>query len=199
MTSFREKLATRMPQLGLLMMYPSPGALERIGQDWDWIWIDAQHGQLGYQDTVAMVRACNLIDRPAFVRVPWLEPGHIGLVLDMGADGVIVPCVDTPEMARAAVRVAKFPPVGGRSYGGRRAIDRQGRNYSNTANQDVLLVVQIESPEAIDNVDAIAATDGVDALFLGTDDIILHRGVSPQPGYAGQRFVCCFQRVQKTR
>lgn len=82
-------------------------------------------------------------------------------------------------MARAAVRAAKFPPIGGRSYGGRRAIDRQGRNYSSTANQDVLLVVQIESPEAIDNVDAIAATEGVDALFLGPDDILLRRGVSP--------------------
>lgn len=179
MPSFREKLLSGKPQLGLNVMYPSPGVIERIGAEWDWIWVDAQHGQLGYNDTINIVRVCDLVDRPSLVRVPWLEAGHIGLVLDMGPAGVIVPCIDTPEMARAAVRAAKFPPLGGRSYGARRAIDRKGRNYSDTANQDTLLIVQIESPEAVDNADAIAAIEGVDGLFLGPDDVLLRRGVSP--------------------
>lgn len=176
MSSFRESLKLPEPRFGLCIMYSDPGVVERIGADWDWVWIDGQHGQMGYRETLALVRACNFVQRPAFVRVPWLEAGHIGLALDMGAQGVIVPCVDTPEQALAAVRAAKFPPLGGRSYGGRRPVDLAGRLYSNTANEEVLLVVQLESPEAIENAEKIAAIPGVDALFLGPDDLLLRRG-----------------------
>ena len=178
MHSFRTALAAGIPQLGLSIMYPSPGVIERIGADWDWIWIDGQHGQIGYNDVLALVRACDLIRRPAIVRVPGHEFGPIGMTLDTGAAGVIVPCVDTPDQARAVVNAAKFPPLGKRSYGGRRPIDLAGRNYADTANDDVMLIVQVESPEAIANADAIAATPGVDALFLGPDDIMLRRGYS---------------------
>jgi 4-hydroxy-2-oxoheptanedioate aldolase len=178
MTSFRAMLEQGGPRFGMAVSYPAPGAIERIGPDWDWIWIDGQHGQLGYSETLALVRACDLIGRPALVRVPGHEAGPIGLTLDMGAAGVMVPCVDTAEQARKVVEAAKFPPLGKRSYGGRRTIDRRGRAYSDTANHDTLLVVQIETPEALDNVDAIAATAGVDALLLGPDDLLLRRGVS---------------------
>lgn len=178
MSSFRDALKQSGVQLGLCVMYPSAGVLERIGADWDWVWIDGQHGELGYQDQLALVRACSLVQRPAFVRVPWLEAGHIGLALDMGAQGIIVPCVDTPAEALKAVHAAKFPPLGKRSYGGRRPIDLQGRLYSNTANEDVMLVIQLETPEALENADAIAAIPGVDALFLGPDDILLRRGIA---------------------
>lgn len=174
--SFHARLRSGVPQLGINMMYPSPGAIERIGPDWDWIWIDGQHGEIGYSEMLAMVRACNHINRPAFVRAPHHEFGSIGLALDAAPTAVIVPVVDTPGQAKAVVKAAKFPPVGGRSYGGGRPVDLAGRLYSDTANEDVLLVVQIESPEAIDNAEAIAAIDGVDALFLGPDDIMLRRG-----------------------
>ena len=177
MTSLRSRLAGGTPQFGLSVMYPSPGVVERIGPDWDWIWLDGQHGQLGNYDVMlSMVRACNLVGRPAMVRVPHHEFGSIGLALDMGAAGVIVPVVDSVEDAKKAAFAAKFSPLGGRSYGGRRPIDLWGRAYSDTANSDTVLVVQIESPEAIENAAAIAGTPGVDALFLGPDDIMLRRG-----------------------
>lgn len=176
MPAFRAALESETPQLGLVMTYPVPGALERIGADWDWVWIDTQHGQFGYQDMLAMVRACNLVQRPAIVRVPGHDFGPIGLALDTGADGIIVPLVDTPEQARQAVAAAKFPPLGNRSYGGRRPVDLWGRTYSDTANTDTVLVVQIESPEAVANAEAIAATPGVDALLLGPNDVMLRRG-----------------------
>lgn len=175
MPSFRERLRGT-PQLGLCVCYPAPGIIERIGSDWDWLWLDGQHGEMGYREMLDLVRACELIDRPAFVRVPGHEAGPIGLSLDMGATGVIVPCVDTAAQAEAAVRAAKFPPLGNRSYGGRRPIDRGGRAYSHTANDDTLLVVQIESPQAVENADQIAAVPGVDALFLGPDDLFMRRG-----------------------
>jgi 2-keto-3-deoxy-L-rhamnonate aldolase RhmA len=176
MPSFRSLLNSGEPQLGLSVSYPAPGMLERIGSEWDWIWIDGQHGQFGYNELLGMVRACDLIQRPAFVRVPGHEAGPIGAALDMGATGIIVPCVDTPQQAHTLVQAARFTPLGQRSYGGRRPIDMRGRAYSNTANEDTLLVLQIETPQAIDNVEAIAAVPGVDALFLGPDDILLRRG-----------------------
>ncbi len=178
MPSFREALQSGTPQLGLCIMYPSPGVIERIGPEWDWMWIDGQHGELAYQDVMALVRACDLVQRPAFVRVPSHEFGGIGHALDTGAAGVIVPLVDTVEQAKAVIQAAKFPPLGGRSFGGRRAIDRHGRTYSNSANEEVLLILQIESPEAIKNAEKIAALPGVDALFLGPDDVMLRRGFS---------------------
>ena len=178
MISLRKMLDQGRPLLGLSVMYPSPGAVERIGPDWDWIWIDGQHGEMGYEQTLALVRACDLIQRPAVVRVPGHEFGAIGKALDMGAAAVIAPCVDTVEQAHAVVDAAKFPPLGKRSYGGRRPIDFQGRAYSDTANRDTLLIAQIESPQAIENADAIAAIEGVDALFLGPDDLMLRRGYS---------------------
>lgn len=176
--SFAAALAAGTPQIGLCMQYPAPGIVERIGGDWDWVWIDGQHGELAFADVLALVRACDLVGRAALVRVAGHEPGPIGQALDMLPAGVIVPCVDTPEQAQAIVNAAKFPPLGERSYGARRAIDRKGRGFADTANEDSLLVLQIESPRAIENVEAIAALPGVDALFLGPDDIMLRRGYS---------------------
>lgn len=180
MSSLRLNLKGRVPLLGLNVMYPSAGALERIGPDWDWIWLDGQHGQLGYADLLQLVRVCDLIDRPALVRVPGHETGPISLALDMDVAGVIVPCVDTPEQALSLARAAKFPPIGNRSYGGRRPIDRRGRAYAECDNDDTLLVVQIETASGINNADAIAAIPGVDALFLGPDDLALRQGLRMQ-------------------
>jgi len=176
MESFRAVLQHGVPQIGLCIMYPSPGVIERIGPDWDWIWLDGQHGEIGYSEMLQLVRACDLVRRPAFVRVPGHEAGPIGLALDMGATGVIVPCVDTPEQAQAVADAAKFPPLGKRSYGGRRPVDFRGRAYSDSANDDTLLVVQIETPQAVESAEGIAAVPGVDALFLGPDDLMLRRG-----------------------
>jgi 4-hydroxy-2-oxoheptanedioate aldolase len=164
------------PQLGLCIMYPSPGVVERIAADWDWVWLDGQHGQLGYAELIALVRACDVVHRPAFVRVPGHERGPIAQALDMGAAGVIVPQIHTVAQAEAVVEAAKFPPLGDRSYGGRRCIDFHGRAYADDANDRQKLIVQIESLEGIENAEAIAALPGVDGLFLGPDDIMMRLG-----------------------
>lgn len=170
---FREALSER-PLLGLFNMYPAAGIVERIGPDWDWIWIDAQHGQLGYEDVLAAVRAADLVDRYSLVRVPGHEAGTIGKVLDTGADAVMVPLVESSEEARAAVRASKFPPLGNRSYGGRRLCDLVGRNYYQ---DQPLLICQLESPEGVANADAITAVDGVDGVVFGPDDMTLRQGL----------------------
>ena len=170
--------------MGLCIMYPASGIIERIGPDWDWVWIDGQHGELGYSDILAAVRACNLIQRPAVVRVPGQDPGAIGLALDTTADGVMVPMIDDAAQARQVVNAAKFPPLGNRSYGARRPIDLHGRAYSNADHEQPLLVCQIETPTALENVESIAAVDGIDVLFFGPDDISMRQGLpmdAPRP------------------
>lgn len=160
-------------------MYPSPGAIERIGPDWDWVWIDGQHGQIGsYEDILAMVRACNLMGKKAFVRVAGHERGPIAVALDTAADGVIVPQVESVEEAKRLVLAAKFPPLGNRSYGARRCIDLGGRLFNEEANQKTELICQIESPQALERAEEIAALPGVDGLFLGPDDFMLRSGLS---------------------
>ena len=184
--SFRTLLAEG-PQLGLGHMYPAAGIVERIGRDWDWIWIDGQHGQLGYSDIVAAVRASDVIGRPSVVRVPGLEYGAIGRALDTATDGVMIPMVEDADQAREAARAAKFPPLGERSYGGRRPVDLYGRGYANADREQPLLICQIESDAGLRNVAAIAAVEGVDALFFGPDDMALRAGLpmdQPRPeGY----------------
>lgn len=158
-------------------MFAEPGIIERIGKEWDWIWIDGQHGTyMGMEKVLAVVRACNIAGVKGIVRVPALDRGWISMALDTNADGVIVPQVDTVEQAREAVLAAKFPPLGNRSYGGRRPIDLLGRGYCHSANRDRRLLCQIESPEGLATAEAIAAVDGVDGLFLGPDDLILREG-----------------------
>ncbi len=165
--------SAKHPLLGMCIMYPSAGALERIGPDWDWIWIDAQHGDMDFRDVMNLIRASHLIGRPSLVRVPAHDAGWIGKVLDGGAAGVIVPMIESVAEAKAMVGAAKFPPLGNRSYGGRRIVDFLGRSYYKTANRDTVLILQVESNESVAIVDELAAIEGVDGLFLGPDDLLI--------------------------
>jgi 4-hydroxy-2-oxoheptanedioate aldolase len=164
------------PLLGLGISYPSVGALERIGSDWDWIWIDAQHGDIDINEVAALVRTAELIGRPALVRIPAVDPGWVGKALDFGAAGVIVPMIESVEEAGAMIRAAKFPPLGNRSFGGRRVIDRMGRGFYRTANKDTLLILQVESSGAVALAESLAQMDGVDGLFPGPDDHAIRDG-----------------------
>lgn len=185
MTSgFRDRLEAGEVLLGCCIMYPNPGVIERIGPDWDWFWIDAQHGELGYSDVLALVRACDLAGKASIVRVPSHESSWISKALDAGATGVMVPQVNDAEEARAVVKAAKFPPLGARSYGARRVIDLRGRGYSDTANRETVLIAQVETPDAVQRADEIAAVPGIDALLVGPDDVSLCLGLSmtePKP------------------
>jgi len=174
--TFRESLK-KSPQCGLGITYAEPGIIERIGADWDWIWIDGQHSILDDRDIVDAVRTGNLIQRPVVVRVPGHDPGAIGKALDTAAEGVMVPMINNADQAYRAVKASKFPPLGSRSFGGRRPAEQNGRGYANPGIPQPLLVCQIETAEGIKNVDAIAGVEGVDALFMGLDDIRLEAGL----------------------
>jgi len=180
---FRNALQEK-PQLGFGSMYSSPGIIERIGQDWDWCWIDVQHGEWGMHDAIQAIRACNLIGIYALVRLPGHSRDAIGKILDAGCHAIMIPMIESREQAEAVVDAARFAPQGHRSYGGRRPIDLRGRAYSHFDQFQPLVVCQIENPEGFGQVDSIAATDGVDALFFGPDDMAVAQGMAmdkPRP------------------
>lgn len=174
MPTFHEMLKDG-PQLGLGIFYPASGIIERIGPDWDWVWIDGQHGELDYSDILAAVRACNLIKSPAVVRVPGHEGGPIGMALDTAADAVMVPMVEDAAQAELIVKAAKFAPLGRRSYGSRRCIDLFSRTYAHDDKPQPLLICQIETKKGLKNANSIAAVEGVDALFVGADDMAMEQ------------------------
>jgi len=194
MKSLRPILEKRVA-VGMCSMYPAAGIIERIGGEWDWVWIDTQHGQHDYRSVLDCVRACDIVGVSAIVRVPGHDYGDIGRALDTHAAGVMVPMVNSAEEARQAVMAAKFAPLGGRSYGGRRPIALGGRAYSHTANEDTLLIAQIETGEAVENVDEIAAVPGVDALFYGPDDRATELGMPMDAARKPDTFIDDYRRV----
>jgi 4-hydroxy-2-oxoheptanedioate aldolase len=159
---------------------PSPFSEEMMGRcGFDWVCIDTQHGVIGYDQMMPMLQALSITATPAFVRVPWNQPDHIMKALDAGAQGVIVPMVDSEDDARAAVRAAKYPPVGTRSWGPIRAALDVPDYSPETANRRTIVAVMIETPGGVRNLDAILAVPGVDAVYVGPSDLALGHGMTP--------------------
>jgi 4-hydroxy-2-oxoheptanedioate aldolase len=159
---------------------PSPFSAELMGRcGFDWVCIDTQHGVIGYDQMVPMLEALSITATPAFVRVPWNQPDHIMKALDAGAQGVIVPMVSTEEDAKAAVAAAKYPPVGMRSWGPIRAALDVPDYSPETANRRTIVAVMIETPGGVENLDAILAVPGVDAVYVGPSDLALGHGMTP--------------------
>jgi 4-hydroxy-2-oxoheptanedioate aldolase len=136
--------------------------------------LDLQHGMIGFSDAVDMIAAISNAGRPAIVRVLWNEPGLIGQSLDAGAAAVIVPMVNSKAQAEAVVKAAKYPPLGGRSWGGYTAFQTYGlspADYLKQANTITQVFAMIETQAALDAVEEIAAVPGLDGLFVGPSDL----------------------------
>lgn len=142
--------------------------------------LDAEHSAFGVADLQGLIRAADVTGTPALVRVPELGQ-DIGRVLDWGAAGVVVPRIETVDQAREAVSRVRYPSVGGRGAGPGRAT-RYGANmgqYLATANDDVLLVLQIETAAGVADAEEIAAVEGIDVIFVGPGDLAVSLGTSP--------------------
>lgn len=140
---------------------------------YDSICIDLQHGAVDYQAALSMLQAMRASGVVPLVRVPWLEPGIIMKALDAGAYGIICPMVSTAEQAAEFVSYARYAPLGSRSVGPTRANFSAGANYVAEANGEILAFAMIETAEAMRNLDAIAATPGLDGLYVGPADLTL--------------------------
>ncbi len=137
----------------------------------DWLCLDMQHGLLDYNDVRAMLPAISTTQTIPFVRVPWNEPYEIMKVLDAGAYGVIVPMVNNRAEAEQAVGACRYPPQGGRSFGPIRAGLYAGAGYADEANSEIACVVMIETAEALENLDEIMSTPGLDGVYIGPSDL----------------------------
>jgi 4-hydroxy-2-oxoheptanedioate aldolase len=147
-------------------------------QGYDSVSIDVQHGALDYSMLLPMFQAMRASRIVPMARVPWLEPGIIMKVLDAGAYGVICPMVNTPEQAAEFVSYLRYPPAGQRSFGPTRANFSAGANYAAEANDEILAFAMVETAEAMRNLDTIAATPGLDGIYVGPADLSfsLHQG-----------------------
>jgi 4-hydroxy-2-oxoheptanedioate aldolase len=139
-----------------------------------------QHGVVDYQAMVSMLAAIATSNAVPVVRVPWLDPAAIMKALDAGAYGVIVPMVNTPEDAQRLVDWTTYAPKGGRSYGPIRAMLYGGADYPAHADATIVRFAMIETKQALDNLDAILATPGLDAVYVGPSDLSLSLGCAPK-------------------
>lgn len=147
---------------------------------YDGIWVDAEHRVWDARDAEAMLGRHHAADIDCIWRPPTKEKNALYRLLEDGASGLMIPHVGTAEEARALVNAMKFPPLGDRGFcgGGRDASYWVGKpaDYIEQANRETFLVAQIETPQALENIDAIAAVPGVDVLFLGPGDMSIRLG-----------------------
>jgi 4-hydroxy-2-oxoheptanedioate aldolase len=139
-----------------------------------------QHGIIDYSQAVPMLQGISTTNVIPLARVPWNEPSIIMKMLDAGAWGVVVPLINTPADAEAAVAACRYPPVGIRSFGPTRASVYAGVDYVSRANDEVLCIVMIETKQGLENLDAIMSVPGVDACYIGPADLSYALGLPPR-------------------
>ena len=171
-----DQLRSGKVSLGLALMYKDAGLIEGMyRQGWDWIWIDGQHGQLSYDSCLAAVRAAEAVGLETVVRAPGQEYGVIGPMLDLAPSAIMIPMVNNAEEAKKVVDATRFPPLGNRSYGGRRVVDIDGTYYYKE--REMIVIAQIETVEAVKNAEEIINTDGIDMLLFSADDMRIQMGL----------------------
>ena len=148
-------------------------------QGWDSLTIDLQHGLVDYHDALPMLQAISTTGTVPMARVPWLEPGIIMKMLDAGCYGIICPMVNTRADAEALVEACRYAPQGRRSFGPSRALLYAGADYPENANDTVLAIAMIETEQALDNLDGIMSTPGLDSVYIGPSDLSLSLGCTP--------------------
>ncbi|GAA3388263.1 HpcH/HpaI aldolase family protein [Cryptosporangium minutisporangium] len=141
--------------------------------------VDLQHGMFGLDGAIRLIQAVSAGPAEPFARCPSHDPAVIGKLLDAGAYGIVCPAIDSPVDAAAFVAACRYPPVGRRSFGPARATLYGGPGYVDGANATVMTWAMIESAEALDAVEEIAATPGLDGLYVGPNDLALALGVRP--------------------
>lgn len=163
---------------GLWCVVPSTVSAQNVaGRGFDYVCVDQQHGAIGYGDALPMYQVIGAQTTP-IARVEWNDPGIIMKALDAGAQGVVVPLVSTADDAARAVAACRYPPRGIRSYGPVVAATMMGSR--DTADLErVACIAMVETREGLENLDAIAATPGLDAIYVGPADLALGLGLPP--------------------
>ncbi|HJU21457.1 MAG TPA: aldolase/citrate lyase family protein [Casimicrobiaceae bacterium] len=180
---FKHAIAAGQSQIGLWCSLSSHYALEVVaGAGFDWLLLDTEHSPNDLESLVTQLQAAAAYPATPIVRVPWNDMVTIKRMLDIGAQTLLIPYVQNPDEARAAVAAMRYPPAGVRGVAGTTRATRFGRvkDYAKRAHEELCLLVQLETREALAHVETIAAIDGIDGIFIGPAD--LHASM----GYTGE-------------
>ncbi|HVO64010.1 MAG TPA: aldolase/citrate lyase family protein [Terriglobales bacterium] len=203
-SDFKKQLREGKPKFGLFLNAHSPTIAEQLAHSgYDWLLVDTQHGPMHYEKLSAMLCAIANGGAKSLVRVGgYNDRAGIQQALDLGAEGVLVPYINTAEEAREAVSCTKYPRSGTRSvYFPQRSMNKAGLlGYAGSANQNTIVALQVETASCIEHMEAIAAVPGIDILFLGQNDLCMSMGLyekyefpqmytSPELGAATQKLI----------
>ncbi len=182
--NLKRALREERPQVGLWATLSSNYTAEIVaGAGFDWILIDTEHSPADLENVLRQLQAMAPYPTSPVVRLPWNDMVMMKRYLDIGAQSLLIPQVNTAKEAADAVAATRYPTTGVRGVAGSMRATRFGRvkNYAKIAHEEICVIVQVESKEALDNLDAISAVDGVDCVFIGPAD--LHASL----GYIGER------------
>jgi 4-hydroxy-2-oxoheptanedioate aldolase len=185
--TFRDALKQGRPQIGCWVGFASPDVAEALaGCGFDWLLLDGEHAPNDVRTVLDQLRAMAPYATQPVVRVVEADVALVKQYLDVGAQTLLVPMIDTAEQASLMVQAMRYPPEGIRGMGA--ALARASRwnqvdDYLNQANDQMCLLVQAETVEAVKNLKAIAGTDGVDGVFFGPADLSASMGYRGQPGH----------------
>ncbi len=182
----RDKFRRGEVCLGTGITCTDPALTEALCSVSDYVWIDMEHNALSLDTVQGHILATRGSDTAALVRVLWNDPVRIKTVLDIGADGVIVPMVRNAADARRAVAACRYPPEGERGFGPRRPAHYGrlgGPEYCRQANAAIIVIVQIEHIDAVNNLDEILAVPGLTSILVGPNDLAGSMGYMGQPSH----------------
>ena len=171
----KSALQAGKPQVGTWLSFSnihSARLMARVG--FPWLTLDIEHSPISWSDAALIFGAIADAGCIPLARVPRGNHDHIKRVLDAGAFGIVVPMVDTVEQARVAIAAAKYPPLGNRSVGGglhSLNFDATAGDYFRHANDEILVILQTESPQGVENAEEIYSLPGIDAIFVGPNDL----------------------------
>ncbi len=184
---FKRAIAAGRQQIGLWVSLANPYSAELVaGSGFDWLVIDTEHSPNEVDTTLAQLQAVAPYPAAPVVRPAWNDKVLIKRHLDIGATSLLVPYVQNREEAEAAVAAIRFPTQGVRGVAGSTRASRFGRvkDYAKRAHEELCLLVQIETRQGLDNLEAIARTDGIDGLFIGPADLAAGLGHLGDMGHA---------------
>jgi 2-keto-3-deoxy-L-rhamnonate aldolase RhmA len=182
--TLKAKLADGKTTVGTWMTIFHPALAEYLSTlPFDWFVFDQEHSPLDVDTTQTLLQAMHGSRVTPLIRVAWNDQVRIKKALDIGPHGLVIPMVSTAEDAENAVRYCKYPPEGVRGCGPARAL-MVDTDYLETANDEIMVIVQIETEEAVANVESILSTEGIDAFFLGPMDLSYSLGLRGDTGDA---------------
>lgn len=191
-----DKLRAGEPAVGTWLGLCSPVAAESIAQvGWDWMVVDAEHSPVGFETMVNTFRAAQLGGAAPMARVPWNDTIWIQRTLDAGAMGLVVPMVNSAADAEAVVANMKYSIKGQRSFGGSRLAGYIDGDYREWADENLAIIVMIETIEAVKNAEAILGTEGVVGCFIGPNDLALSMGLTFKDVGPGTEHEAAMQEV----